>query len=240
MAKERGVNMGAAEPNEQNIVMIACNTLRTEIEHVMKQHGVDRPVVWLESQLHNVPKNLKEALQQAVDEVEGADIVLFGFGNCGNVVQGIVAGDFQLIVPRLDDCISLVMGSQHRRERYSKEHRAMYYTDGWMDRGHNVIEEYNDLCERYGEDGAEDVFDMLYAHYNTMAYLDTGLYDVQELMERTHFIAELTEMEQRVEPATLGYVERLVCGPWTDDLFVCVAPHEAVPASPFMQPGSVL
>ena len=231
--------MGEVVENGREI-MIACNTLRTEIEHVMEAQGVQRRVVWLESQLHNVPTNLKEGLQQALDEVEGADTVLLGYGNCGNVVQGLVAGDFELIIPRLDDCISLVMGSQRRRESYSNEYHAMYLTDGWMDVGHNIVDDYARLCEQYGEEEAEDVFGMMYAHYETLAYLDTGLYDVGELMERTRSISEITEMEQRVEPTALTYVERLVCGPWDDDLFVHVAPHETVPAAPFMQPGSVV
>ena len=226
--------------NPDREVMVACNTLRTEIEHVMQEHGIERRVIWLESQLHNVPAKLKEALQSALDEVQDAERVLFGFGNCGNVVQGLVAGDFELIIPRIDDCISLVMGSQRRRERYSQENRAMYYTDGWMDKGHNVIDDYNDCVAKHGEEDAQDIFAMMYAHYETMAYLDTGLYDVEELMERTRFIGEIAGMQQKVEPATLAYVDQLVCGPWPDDCFVRVQPHESVPASPFLEPGSVL
>lgn len=221
-------------------VMIACNTLRTEIEHVVAAHGVERRTVWLESKLHNVPANLKEKLQKSLDDVEDADRVLLGFGNCGNVVQGLVAGDFEIIIPRLDDCISLVMGSQMRREQYSRDNRAMYLTDGWMDTGHNLIDEYQSAVDQYGEEEAEAIFGMMYVHYETMAYLDTGLYDVGELMERTRSICELIEVVQKTEPATLSYVERLVCGPWTEDLFVRVAPHQTVPAAPFMQPGSVL
>jgi hypothetical protein len=196
--------------------------------------------VWLESKLHNVPANLKSALQQALDDVSDADRVLLGFGNCGNVIQGLTSGDFELIIPRLDDCISLVMGSQKRREAYSQAHRAMYQTDGWMDTGHNLIDEYETTCEMYGEEDAEDVFRMMYAHYETMAYLDTGLYDVDELMERTRFLTDLMELEQKVEPATLAYVDLLVCGPWEEELFVHVPPHGKVPSAPFMQPGSVL
>ena len=228
------------EMNPEREVMIACNTLKTEIEHVASVNGIKRRTVWLESKLHNVPTNLKDKLQQALDEVQDADRVLLGYGNCGNVVQGLVAGDFEIIVPRLDDCISLVMGSQRRREQYSRDNHALYFTDGWMDQGHNIIDDYQGVVDKYGEEEAEDIFAMMYVHYDTMAYLDTGLYDVEELMNRTRFISELTETVQKVEPGTLAYVERLVCGPWPDDLFVRIAPHEVVPASPFMQPGSML
>ena len=229
----------AARENRNREIMIACDTLRTEIEHVMQAQGIERRVIWVEHQLHNVPTKLTDALQSAIDEVRDADRVLLGYGNCGNAVQGLQNGDFELIVPRLDDCISLMLGSQHYRERYTQEHSAFYLTNGWVDGSRTIDSEYRDMIEDYGEEEADEVMNMMYAHYRTMAYLDTGLYDVAELMERTSHLCEVIETEQVVEPATLAYVEQLVCGPWPDELFVHVAPREIVPAGPFSCPGSV-
>lgn len=220
-------------------VMIACNTLRTEIEHLSSRHGISRRTIWLESQLHNVPEKLSGALQVAIDSVGDVDRVLLGYANCGNVVQGLTSGDFELVVPRLDDCISLVLGSQTWRQLYGARYHSLFFTDGWMDEGHNIIDEYNHAVERYGEESAQDIFDMMYEHYETMTYIDTGLYDTAGLIERTRFVAELCDMGQRVEQGTLDYVERLVCGPWDEDLFVVVGPHETIPAAPFLTPGSV-
>lgn len=221
-------------------VMIACNTLKSEIEHVTKVHGVTRPIVWLESQLHNVTAKLTEKLQEAIDAVQDADRVLLAYGNCGNAVQGLVSGDFELIVPRIDDCVSLLFGSQRLREWYGSEYKAFYFTDGWMDEGHNIIDDYNRTLERYGEEHANDIYGMMYAHYKTMCYLETGLYDVEALMEKTRFIGDICELEQRREPATLSYIERLVLGPWDEELFVRVEPHGVVPAAPFREPGSIV
>ena len=64
-------------------VMIACDTLRTEIEHVMQAHGVERPVIWIEHLLHNVPTKLTAAVQEAIDGVERASYgQLRGDGGC--------------------------------------------------------------------------------------------------------------------------------------------------------------
>lgn len=225
--------------NPDREVMIACDTLRTEIEHVMQEHGIQRRVIWVEHLLHNVPTKLTSALQEAIDGITDADRVLLGFGNCGNAIQGLRNGDFELIVPRLDDCISLVLGSQRYRERFTKEHSPFYLTDGWINGSRTIEVEYNEMIENYGEEEADDLMNMMYVHYDTMAYLDTGLYDVEALMERTLHLCEVIEVEQLVEPATLAYVERLVCGPWPEDQFVRVSPNETIPASPFLQPGSV-
>ena len=228
-------------PNSgQREVMIACKTLRTEIEHVVATHGVTRPIVWMESKLHNVTKQLASALQEALDSVQDVDRVIFGFGNCGNTVQGLITGDFELIIPRLDDCVSLVFGSQKRREAYGQQYHALFFTDGWMDEGHNIIDEYNHMLEEYDEETAEEVFGMLYEHYETMAFLDTGLYDVGAVMDRTRFISEMCGLAQVREPGTLSYVERLVLGPWDEELFVRVPPRSTVPSAPFMTPGAVV
>ena len=59
-------------------------------------------------------------------------------------------------------------------------------------------------------------------------------------MEHTRFIADICGMGQRVHPGMHDYAERLVCGPWTEGLFVVAGPGEVIPAAPFAKPGSVL
>lgn len=215
-------------------VLIACNTLKGEIEHVSAELGTCRRTIWLESQLHNEPENLARKLQEALDSIEDADVVLLGYGNCGNVIQGLVARDFRLIVPRIDDCISILFGSQGQRTAYSDQNRSIFLTDGWMDEGHNILAEFQRCVDKYGREKAEDIFDMLYKHYESMAYLDTGLYDIDELKERTCEICKMLGLDQRIAPATLDYVRALLTGPWPEDRFVCVGPGEAIPAKPFM------
>lgn len=226
-------------PRAKREVMIACDTLRTEIEYIMDIHSIERRVIWIEHLLHNIPTKLTAALQEAIDGIDDADRVLLGFGNCGNAIQGLKSGDFELIVPRIDDCVSLVLGSQRYRERYSREHHAFYLTDGWINGSRTIEVEYNEMIEDYGEEEADELMNLMYVNYSTMAYLDTGLYDVDALMDRTRHLCEVIETEQVVEPATLAYVERLVCGPWPENLFVHVGPRETVPSSPFLEPGAV-
>ena len=215
------------------IAVIACNTLKEEILHVAKEEGIALDVVWLESQLHNVPKNLTSALQDALDAVEDADVVLFGYGNCGNTVPGLKTGDYELIIPRLDDCISLLIGSQRKRQAYSAEYSSLFQTLGWFDPGHNIIDEYEKLVEKHGEQMAQFVYESMYAHYSYMTFLETGLYSVDDLMEQTKPMCEMLGLEQRTMPATLEWVKMLICGPWPEDHFVHVPPRSVVPTNAF-------
>ena len=220
---------------DAKIAVIACNTLKHEILHIAQEEGIALDIVWLESQLHNVPKQMVPALQEALDAVEDADIVLFGYGNCGNTVPGLKTGDFELIIPRLDDCISMLIGSQSKRQAYSAEYSSLFQTMGWMDTGHNIIEEYEKMVESHGEEMAKFVYDSMYAHYKYMTFLDTGLYSVPELMETLEPMCEMLGLEQRTIPATLEWVKMLICGPWPEDHFVHVPPHSTVPADAFYE-----
>lgn len=214
-------------------VMVACNTLRDEIEWAEKKHGIHRETIWLESQLHNVTDNLRDRVQEALDSFDDVDRVLLGYGNCGNAIHGLKAGDYELVIPRLDDCISLLFGAQSLREAYSDEYHSLYFTMGWMDEGHNINDEYARAEEKYGEEMANTIFGMMYAHYETMTFLDTGLYSVDELIKMTEDVRELLGLKVRVHPATLDFVELLVTGPWDEAHFVTVAPNETVPEMEF-------
>ena len=220
-------------------VIIACKTLKTEIEHLSRIHNIERKTIWLESKLHDIPVKLTAAIQEAIDSIDDADRVLLGLANCGNAVQNVRSGNFELIVPRIDDCVSLVIGSQELRAEIATKWRTLFYTDGWMDNGLNIVDEYYEYVEQKGEKRAKKIYDMMYAHYENLTFIDTGLYDVEAYLERTRPLSEFCNLNQRVEQGTLSYLEHLILGPWSDKLFVTVGPYEQIPADPFLQPGAV-
>jgi len=62
--------------------------------------------------LHINPANLKRALQDAIDVAAGAaDTVILGYGLCSMAVIGLRANGCTLVIPRVDDCIALFLGS---------------------------------------------------------------------------------------------------------------------------------
>ena len=218
----------------ENELIIACTTLHDEIEYCSEQSGIERECIWLEAQLHLVPANLKAALEEALANVDDRiERVLLGYGNCSNSVVGLQAGDFELIIPRLDDCISILMGSQKRRQAFSDAHHCIYLTKGWFEAGSNIVDQYQQTLEQYDEEMARYVLEQMYAHYENMAFLDTGLYDVPELQRKTCETCEMLGLKQIVEPGTLEFVRDLVRGPWPEERFVTVKPHARVQSDAF-------
>lgn len=82
------------------------------------RHGAQRnllPLHILTDNNHDVPNRLREAIQRELDGIQDADRVLMAFGTCGGAMVGLRTGNFQLILPRVDDCLSLLMGSMEQR-----------------------------------------------------------------------------------------------------------------------------
>ena len=210
-------------------VIVSCKALTQEFEQVQKTLGTDIPVVWVDRGLHNFPPKLNAAVQEALDSLGDVDRVLLGYANCGNAIKGVKARDFEIIIPKVDDCISILFNSQKAREAYSAEHASMFMTEGWMDADHNIVQEYQYTLEKYGEETAVSFTEMMYAHYRTMTYLDTGLYSIPSLMERTKIICDIANLETLTHPVELTYIEQLVAGPWPNDRFVHVPPGSTIP-----------
>ena len=211
-------------------VIVACKALTLEIEHVSNKLGIQRPIVWVDRGLHNFPDKLRAAVQDALDALEGVDRVLLGYANCGNAIKGVAARDFEIIVPKVDDCISLLFNSVKAREAYSQEYASMFMTEGWMDAEHSIVQEYHYTLDKYGEETAASITQAIYAHYRTMTYLDTGLYSIPDLMDKTRVICDIADLETRIHPVELTYIEELIAGPWPEDRFIHVPAGGTIPS----------
>ena len=96
-------------PSLGGLKLIACPAVLGELADGATD-GIDTHE--LEAQLHLSPERLKAALRVAVAEADkpGATIVL-GYGLCSNSVLGLKTEHATLVVPRVDDCIAMLLGS---------------------------------------------------------------------------------------------------------------------------------
>ena len=217
-------------PENMRHVIITCETLRNELNDALAKTGISYPVEWLESGLHNTPKVLKTKLDEVLSAVD-ADRVLLGIGFCGNSIEGIAAGDFELIIPRVDDCISLLIGSVKRRMEISSEYAAYFLTEGWLRGERNIWVEYTYAAEKYGEELAQEMIEMMLGNYRTLGLLDTGVDDISALWDKSEVIAETLNLTRQTIPASTSYLQKLLTGPWPEEEFIVKAPGEKVTMS---------
>ena len=201
--------------------IIACKTIEDELSLAMRETGCAYPISWLESGLHNVPEKLLAALQETLDGLD-ADRVLLAMGFCGNSLAGLRVSSAELIVPRVDDCISLLLGSVQRRMEISREYAAYFFTEGWLRGERNIWVEHQHMLETYGEELTEELEKSMFGHYRTLGLLDCGEKPVEPLIEATKMIAEGLHLQQQVIPASVGYLRELLTGPWPAVRFLTV------------------
>lgn len=209
-------------------IVIACETLRDEIQAAINITGYEQDIRWIKSGLHNIPEKLRSCLQQQLDQCNEYDRVLMTFGLCGNSIIGLNTGDFQLVIPKVDDCISLLLGSVSERVKAGKDGGVYFLTPGWLRGERNIWAEYNYAVEKYGEKKGDMIMKLLLENYKYLGMLDTKAYNMNEYTYTVDKIAKKLGLSRKIIPASVDYLCQLLTGPWQNDKFVVLEPHSQV------------
>ncbi|MDR3569777.1 MAG: DUF1638 domain-containing protein [Syntrophobacteraceae bacterium] len=209
-------------------VVLACNTIRDEIEKAALETNCPYPFTWIESGLHLVTSSLRQRLQEELDKMNGKERVLLGFGICGGALTGLKTGDYQLVIPRVDDCISLLLGSAEAKRRCAEGGGVYFLTRGWLEGEANIWKEYHATVARMGLEKTERVYRKMLAHYKFLGLIDTGAYDIPSLLPELREISSTLRLELVTFQGKDQYLRRLLEGPWDEDYFVVVPPFTTI------------
>lgn len=207
-------------------VIIACRSMEKELRIQLRQKNCQAPVLWMEPGLHNTPRLLKAQLQQLLQGIAPGTTVLLAMSLCGNAVAGLETGSLQLVIPRCDDCITLMLGSPERRREYADTY---FLTDGWLRSEGNILWEYHRCLEKYGKERGLGIFRTMFAHYRKLAVVDTGCFDVSVLENRIQPLARALRLECITLEGTTDYLGALIAGHWQPERFLVVPPNSVVP-----------
>lgn len=189
-------------------LLITCEPLR----EVLSLLGPLPPrVVVLDRNLHRSPDLLRGRLQEVIDENHGAGPIILAMGMCGEATVGLRAEGATLVLPRVDDCLALLLGSQEAYREQARECPGTYYlSKGWLDSGDAVVSDYDRCVERYGAERAGRLFGALLRHYRQVVYIHLGLPDEQTQLERATGFAERFGLSLRVVPGDLSLMRDVV------------------------------
>jgi hypothetical protein len=206
--------------------VIACATVIEEMLPLLPP-GVDYRV--LDFGLHVNPEALKRILQEAVDAwATSAETILLGYGLCSQAVVGLRANDCTLVVPKVDDCIAIFLGSgEAYKAQFRTEPGTYYLTKGWIEAGDSPFDEYDSLVEQYGEKKARWLMGKILKNYTRLALINTGQYELERYRDYSRRTAERFGLRYEEIPGSNTLIKKMLHGP-RDDEFVVARPGETI------------
>lgn len=212
------------QETSHKITILACSSLTDYVEAAQQKVGSSFPVTYLSRVYHRDPKEMRQHILEALQTLkEQADVVLVAMGFCGGSWENVEV-PCTLVIPRIDDCVSLLLQNGDEPVCNLKEQGHLYVRekDPRRESFHAIFDKLTqDIDEetrkRYHQDWMK-----LYTHIDIM---DTGLNNCRR--------AEYQAIVQRDADwlgAKLSYVqggthllEKLFSGNW-DEQFLVLEP----------------
>lgn len=214
-------------------LIIACENLKDEVNLILKELSTNPPIIWIDSQLHNIPEKLKTRLQEEIDKVEEASNILLLFGCCGNGTVGLVSRNSKIVCPKVDDCFSLFMGGNEKRKNLYKSVSTYFFTKRYIENDLSLWHEIERTKEKYGEKKCKKIINMIIGKYEYIRVIDTGSYDVNDILDKTTQIAREWNMEHEVLKGDLNILYKALQGKWDED-FIKIDCKETIKFTDFM------
>ena len=203
-------------------VILTCSSLAEYVNQAQENMGTAWPVVQLDKRYHVEPKDMCERVLETIEDLsKDHDTILVSMGFCGGSWDQVTA-PCRIVIPRVDDCVSLLLQRSDRYVPNLKEigHLYLYEKD--------VSES---LFTRIGEDVdpemADEMIDMYFGNYHHLDIIDTGYNDcyseeyvtaAQEEADRIHMALDYVE-------GGIGLLEKLVAGKWNKQFLVAEKGH---------------
>ena len=176
---------------------------------------------------------MRQSLQDVLNALpESITTVLIAMGYCGGSLDNICTRQ-QLVIPNLDDCITMLLTKTDAQEGNLKQRGHMYFRDSECG-GVNVQRMLDNLRQEYGMERGTGIFGMWFADYTHADIIDTGVFDCYEerYVESIQKQADLIRCELDYVEGSNRILEKLVSGQW-DEQFLIVPPGTVLTKSTF-------
>ena len=213
--------------------ILSCTSLLDFVAAAQSSQGTDHPVFTLDRAMHVEPEEMKAAmLRQMAALPPEYDTVLVAMGFCGGVWHQ-AAFDRTVVIPRVDDCVSLLLHTDDAFHPNLKEdgHLYLYENDpgefSALTLMHNTNSFTQDLDLK--NMSREFLFEMWFHNYRHMDIIDTGLNDCysEEYAAAAQAQADQIKADLDYVPGGILLLEKLVSGRW-DEQFIVAPPGKTI------------
>jgi hypothetical protein len=175
------------------IAIIACESFKREMDHLVQNDSDIVHKEYLEFGLHEYPQELKAKVIEKVNQLEGqVDAVLLGYGTC----QSLKDVHMQMRVPTImfeeDDCVGVFLTSPE----YEKERKKC--TGTWF---------ATPYFSEMGTEWFKDVLKLLFDGYSRCLYVHTGVGDREYFEAHAKMFADELGLRTESRDGTISRLE---------------------------------
>lgn len=207
-------------------IILACSSLTEYIEEAKAKTGKDIPVKYVNRLYHRDPNEMRTHLKESLEEIGSEyDTVLVAMGFCGGSWDSL-GGDKTIVIPKVDDCVSLLLQMGNEVKFNLKEEGHLYV------RARNPkTESFKGIFERLTKDTDKKTVAKYYedwkAIYSNLDIMDTGINGCREEAYYNTVKEDADWLDAEVSYVESGthLLEKLVTGQW-DEQFLVLKPFE--------------
>jgi hypothetical protein len=203
-------------------VMIGCNVLRKEAEALLDCSDIE--CRWIQESLHNTPDLLHTEIQKAIDQESDADIIFLSYGLCGQALAGIEARACPLVIPRIDDCIAMILAD--RTDLGDLRRSSYFVSQGWLWGEDGIGYEHDRIKEKYGEKRALRIARAMFKNYSYLLFIKTGV-ETQADRDKCQAMAEKLGLQVNETTGNIQMLEDMLKG-GDDQRFIVLKPGEKI------------
>ena len=240
-----------------NLHVFSCRVFTRELSYFIAKSPNVVDVTYLPQGLHEAPQVLHDELQATIatfrTQVDSwqrrrrPDALALAFGLCSEAIVGIEATDVPIVVPRVDDCIGVYLGSEQRYLDYFNRYKGTFWAfPSWIESTPSTDDDYREVMraeylKRY--DGDEDLVDdmmeieeSMTANYGNVGFISSELaVDPEGARAAARRFAERKNWNFLDFEGDLSLLQQLVDGPWDDDKFLVVPPGHRIAHAPGLE-----
>lgn len=216
--------------------LISCEVFRHELEFLTSKMENAPIIHFLKQSLHDNPAALTESLQNIIDEIEENNVeeILLCYGVCGRGVSNVRSHKSVLILPKVHDCISLLLG-----ESCSAKHTNVFWMSaGWLEYSQiPFLEQKNirktDYLNRFGEDEANylmEMEDVWLKGYFSARLIVWDNFNNTALQEQAQYVAKEAKLPYTQCRGSSDFLQALLDG-GKDERFVRIYPGHYIDIS---------
>ena len=202
-------------------VILSCTSLKDYVELTQKKLNTDYPVIYLSRLYHRDPAEMREHVISALEGLDPeVETVLVSMGFCGGSWDKVKV-PCRVVIPRIDDCISLLLQTTDEAVSNLKTQDHLYVKDKTPDK-ENFKSIFDHLTKDIDEETKKRYHEDWMRYYREIDIIETEINDARrpEYAAKVKADADWLQAEMAYVPGGTHLLEKLISGNWDEQFLV--------------------